>query len=393
MKNKEKEYAYWLCSIPGIGDKTIEKLLKSCGGTAESVYMADRKCWERVLRSRQMEQAQEFTRTWRVSEEYDKLSERGIAFHHMEDKSYPQRLRDIPDAPYAIFVRGKLPNKEAPTVAIVGARDCSEYGRYVASELGKYLGSKGIQIISGMARGIDGIGQMAALEAGGESFGVLGCGVDICYPAGNRKLYEKLIANGGVLSSYPPGTLPKAQHFPPRNRIVSGLADVVVVIEARNQSGTLITVDMALEQGKEVYVAPGRITDKLSEGCNRLIEQGAGLLLSPQDFLEEIYELWRSKHRGSIQRKVADGTEQEKENAAIGDAVMSLEQAEIYKTLDFYPLSVEEIAAKLPERYNIVRTNIILMQLCMEGYARQLSPGCFCRSRKQNSILFWGNPL
>lgn len=395
VEEKEKQYAYWLCSMPGVGNKTIGRLLESCGGTAQQVYKADRKLWEMVLRSRQLEQAVKFTQNWMVAEEYEKLCKQGIAFWQVGEEGYPQRLREIPDAPYGIFVKGTLPLEHMPTVAIIGARDCSEYGKWVAAELGRYLGCNGVQVISGMARGIDGISQWAALEAGGASFGVLGCGVDICYPAGNRKLYDLLIQKGGVLSSYVPGTPPKAQYFPPRNRMVSGLADVVVVIEARSKSGTLITVDMALEQGKEVYVVPGRISDKLSDGCNRLIGQGAGVILSPEEFLEELQGLWRLKKTENFWQKIQGKAERVAEDGKISDGIsgMPTELLTLYKALDWYPQSLEQIGAKIPDFGDIVGINVGLMRLCMAGYAIQQSPGYFCRSREQNSILFGGNPL
>ena len=207
------------------------------------------------------------------------------------EKEYPDKLKNIPDAPAGLYVRGKVPVESEITVAVVGARDCSEYGRYVAEELGSFLGKSGVTVVSGMARGIDGISQWAALEAGGTSIGILGCGVDICYPARNRALFDRLSEQGTIISEYPPGTPPRPMNFPARNRIVSGLADAVVVIEARCRSGTLITVDMALEQGKEVFVVPGRVTDRLSDGCNRLIKQGAAIMLSPEELLEELREL------------------------------------------------------------------------------------------------------
>ena len=152
------------------------------------------------------------------------------------------------------------------------------------------MASRGITIISGMARGIDGIAQTAALDAGGRSYAVLGCGVDICYPEENRSLYDRLLQQGGILSEYPPGTPPEARLFPLRNRIISGLADAVLVIEARKKSGTLITVDMALEQGRDVFALPGRVSDSLSDGCNRLIRQGAAPATCPEDLLEYFFE-------------------------------------------------------------------------------------------------------
>lgn len=231
-----------------------------------------------------------------------------------------------------------------------------------------------MQVISGMARGIDGIGQEAALKAGGRSFGVLGCGVDICYPASNRGLYERLCVQGGVLSAYPPGTEARAQHFPPRNRIVSGLADALIVVEARGRSGTLITVDMALEQGKEVYAVPGRVTDRLSDGCNQLIRQGAGVFLTPEDFLRELEE-------GSWKWHGTGGGEGEKADS--GESRLSREQREIYEVLDLTPQSVEQIGERLTRRMGasgppgLSGLTALLMGLCMTKLAVQVSPGQF----------------
>jgi len=286
----------------------------------------------------------------------------------------------IPDAPYGIFYKGTLPSNDILSVAIIGARDCSEYGSYVAGELGRFLGERGVQVISGMARGIDGISQEAALLAGGSTTGVLGCGVDICYPKQNQALYHKILERGCILSSYPPGTLPKAQNFPPRNRIVSGLADAVVVIEARNKSGTLITVDMALEQGKEVYVVPGRITDRLSDGCNGLLKQGAGILLSPEDFLAEIRELWEGNRLPvKIERRnqSVSGMENPKEKSVLLKLPEELQR--IYELLDYMPKSVEVIWAKLADGTGISELNIKLMKLCLMDVAVQESNGYFCR--------------
>lgn len=377
MDEEEKKYAYWLCKLPGIGDKTTDRLLTHCGGSAKGVYQAGEERWQQVLNRKQLENIKQTTAQWKIEEDYEKLREQEIVFLTKEEERYPKRLRDIPDAPYGLFYKGRLPEEDKLSVAVIGARECSPYGSYVAAELGKYLGKRGVQIISGMARGIDSISQEAALAAGGASFGVLGCGVDICYPAQNRKLYEKLIAGGGVLSTFSPGVLPKAQHFPLRNRIVSGLADAVVVIEARQKSGTLITVDMALEQGREVYVVPGRITDRLSDGCNSLIKQGAGVLLSPQEFLEDITALWEKK-KGIWRKENPMGEEKQRE--AIPDIPPEL--LRIYEALDFYPQALEHIVEKLPDNDNSVQVNTMLLRLCMEGWAEQLSPGYFCRSRR-----------
>lgn len=216
------------------------------------------------------------------------MNESGIRMIGIEEKEYPDRLRRIPDSPEVLYLIGRFPDENKLTVGIIGARNCSYYGEQVAMELGRRMAENDIQVISGMARGIDGISQRSALMSGGEVFAVLGSGVDICYPKENEDVYELALKKGGIISPYPEGMQPLAKNFPPRNRIISGLSDVLVVVEAGMKSGTMITVDMALEQGKEVYVVPGRITDRLSEGCNYLVAQGANVITSVTVFMNEL---------------------------------------------------------------------------------------------------------
>lgn len=417
-KEREKMYACWLCSAPGMGNGQLHRLWELCGGF-EAAYFADRGTWGRVLSPGQVEGLAGFTARWCPREEYCRMRREGIRLLTFQEADYPERLKNIPDAPFGLFLRGKLPGEEMPAVAVIGARDCSEYGRHVARQLGEALGRMGVAVVSGMARGIDGISQEAALEAGGYCAGVLGSGVDVCYPAQNRGLYEKLIRHGAVLSSYPEGTPALPRNFPPRNRIVSGLADVVVVIEARVKSGTLITVDMALEQGREVYVVPGRVTDRLSDGCNRLIRQGAGVVLNPEEFAEEVWELWenkRSRDQGAQvpRKRYADGKTAGTERKRQGKAETALPEesqrpeavkgsgnasakklssslAAVYQVLDFYPRSTEKIIQELAGANSCASAQetapavsdrqvvTCLMQLCMEDLAVQVSPGHFCR--------------
>ena len=219
---------------------------------------------------------------------YERLLASKIKYTFCGAGDFPKRLSRIPDPPFGLFYKGALPDSAAPAVAMIGARKCSEYGHCMAKELAQGLGACGVDIISGMALGIDGISQRAALDAGARSYGVLGCGVDVVYPKSNQPLYEKLTERGGVLSEYPLGTEPKPMLFPPRNRIISALSDAVLVVEAREKSGTLITVDMALEQGREVYVVPGRCTDNLSRGCNLLLRQGASAALCAWDIINDM---------------------------------------------------------------------------------------------------------
>ena len=202
---------------------------------------------------------------------------------------FPEKLRHIDAPPDGLYVLGSLPDPRKKSVAVIGARACSAYGRAEAVRFAAELAACGVQIISGMAYGVDSWAHHGALEAGGATFAVLGTGADVCYPPSSRLIYQRIPAEGGgILSEVPPGTGAQAGHFPVRNRIISALADIVLVIEARRKSGSLITADLALEQGRSVYALPGRCRDAASEGCNYLIFQGAGIALSPQILLEEL---------------------------------------------------------------------------------------------------------
>ena len=205
----------------------------------------------------------------------------------IEDSNFPDRLRKLSGMPKKLYYIGNLPDPKKPAAAVVGARMCSPYGRCQAFKYARTMASYGVQIISGMARGIDAEGHKGALDTDTPTFAVLGSGVDVCYPNSNRWLYQRILEKGGgIISELPPGSPPVNWAFPARNRIISGLSDLVLVVEARKRSGSLITADLALEQGKEVFSLPGRRIDPLSEGCNRLIAQGAGIVTKPEDVLD-----------------------------------------------------------------------------------------------------------
>ncbi|MCL2664531.1 MAG: DNA-processing protein DprA [Defluviitaleaceae bacterium] len=204
------------------------------------------------------------------------------------DAEFPKPLAEIPDPPVGVFFIGGLPGANCPAVAVIGSRRCSEYGLTAARIISKPLAAHGVAVISGMARGIDSMAHRGAIEGGGKTVAVLGCGADICYPAENRSLREEIIANGCVLSEYPPGTTPMPSYFPVRNRIISGLASITVVVEAGKKSGTLITVDQALDQGRRVMAVPGNITSKLSEGTNALLAEGAEQVNGYKDILDAL---------------------------------------------------------------------------------------------------------
>ena len=215
------------------------------------------------------------------------------------DPAYPPVLRMYDRMPALLYARGTLPDPEKKSVAIVGARGCSAYGKKEAQRFAGVLAENGVQIISGMALGVDSWAHIGALEAGGVTIAVLGSGVDVCYPVSHEELYRRILeSGGGILSEYGPGTPALPHHFPIRNRIISALADIVLVVEARKKSGSLITASYALEQGKNIFAIPGRNGDPLSEGCNRLIADGAGVAWGPEILLEELGIGYAKKETG-----------------------------------------------------------------------------------------------
>lgn len=372
MKQKEsdKAYMHWLYQAVGMGNRKLLRTLLSIGAPSEIHEMACKKKLSETLgktytaKAMMLEAAAE---DYDVMGEYERLEDRGILFVAAGEDAYPKKLAAIPDAPCAIYYVGRLPDNDRKTIAVIGARNCSEYGKAMARQFGEILAGAGVQVVSGMARGIDGIGQQAALDAGGYSLGVLGCGVDICYPLDNKLLYERLIEQGGICSEYPPGIEPRAVLFPPRNRIISGLCDGVLVIEAKERSGTLITVDMALEQGREVYALPGRVTDALSRGCNRLIRQGAEIIVSPQELLQEL----------DLDGKISVPYGQQKRSMPKGV------QGQLYRLLDYQSMSLETLQGKYEDEYKepitISELCYGLLQLCADGFADQVSTNHFVR--------------
>lgn len=218
----------------------------------------------------------------------DSLAARGLRFLARSDPAFPALLRAIHDPPVGLFLRGSAAPEllSHPAVAIVGARACSPYGSQVARMLGRQLGAAGLVVVSGLARGVDGEAHRGALEAGAATVGVLGCGIDRDYPAAHRELARRIAESGLVVSEYAPGVEPAPWRFPARNRIIAGLCPATVVVEAREASGALITADLALEEGREVFACPGEITSALSAGSNALLRLGATPLTSARDVLE-----------------------------------------------------------------------------------------------------------
>lgn len=282
----------------------------------------------------------------------------------INSKEYPMRLKKLSGMPKELYVIGNLPEDHAPTAAVVGARMCSDYGKRQAHCYAKVLAEYGIQVISGMALGIDTQGHLGALEAQKPTYAVLGSGVDVCYPAANRKLYNQILeTGGGIISEFPPGMPPKAGHFPARNRIISALADVVLIVEARERSGSLITAGFALDQGKAVYALPGQVDQTLSQGCNQLIFDGAGIAWCPEILLGEWGIFPEKKEKAG-----------EKKNLGLA---RDLEL--VYSCLDLRPENLDYFIQKTG--FSAGKTSGLLMQLQVLGLASEVGRQHYVRCK------------
>ena len=277
------------------------------------------------------------------------LLSQGIRAVFYGDAEYPEKLRTLSEPPCVLFVKGDLPREDVPAVSIIGARMAGAYGREQARRFGSVLSENGVQVISGMARGIDGIAGQAALSGPGGSFAVLGCGVDVCYPEENASLYRELTgrAGCGVFSEYHPKALPRPFCFVQRNRLISALADILLVVEAREKSGTMTTVAAALEQGREVYAVPGRISDRTSDGCNRLLFDGAGVALSPEILLEALVGKGGGKKVPVREKKKT--RRKKREETALPEALSETEKAVLSRLSDLDGTDAETVFARLRE--------------------------------------------
>lgn len=284
---ENRDYILWLCSLDVIRpDKKCS--LMAYYHTAENIFKAEKKELHQlgILSENEINMLAGKQKESQIQQIWEMLKTKDIRFCTSEEAEYPYRLLEIYDPPYGLFYKGRFPEVNAVSLAIIGARACSHYGKEQSYYFASGLAGKGVQIISGLARGVDGFAHGGALHAHGRTFAVLGCGADVVYPPEHDRIYQEILAEGGIISEYPPGTAPYRWNFPRRNRLISGLSDGVLVIEARKRSGSLITVDSALEQGRDVFALPGRAGDSLSEGTNRLIKQGAALVDKPEDILE-----------------------------------------------------------------------------------------------------------
>lgn len=369
------QYEYWLAGVKHLSNRK-KIYLDTCYG-AEAVFGMTPEQLKRIplLEEKEAEAILASHQLWNWEKTYEYCIQYGIHLVSWNQSHYPKQLKNIYNPPYSLFYRGSLPDEKQKTAAIVGARNCSEYGKLAAEKIGYQLSQAGFGIVSGMAAGIDSAGHRGAQKAQGKTYAILGCGVNICYPARNREIYEKLIKTGGVISEYPPDTQPLPAYFPQRNRIISGLSEVVIVVEAKEKSGSLITADFALEQGKDVYAVPGRISDELSSGTNRLIQQGAGIYWRTEDFLKEM-NVFAQSHEPSRDGKFplhfVGNSEKNLE--------LALEKMErlVYSCVDLTPRNLEDIMTETG--LNLSETIQSIEGLQEKGYISELYKNYFIRS-------------
>lgn len=347
-------YVYWLSCVRGIGSVKRGRLLEYFG-SEEEIFKASREMLSKVISIKDIESLVSCRNKDSIEESYDNMISNSIKFTYKGYDTYPEKLYDIYDAPYCLYYKGILPDNTKKTVAVVGARNVSYSGSVIAGKMGRQLAENGVQVISGLARGVDISAQKGSLSiAGNKTFAVMGCGVDICYPKQHIETYMLIMESGGIISEYPPGMPPVAGNFPMRNRIISALSDGILVIEAGEKSGSLITAEYGINQGKDIFAVPGEIGNKLYYGSNKLIKEGAALVTDISDIMDALgifYDCSISEYK-------------QKFNLETNEKI-------VYASLGLEPAHVSEIAAR--SGFSIKRTMEILIDLelkqcvCMAG--------------------------
>ena len=339
----------WLASVKKLSARRKHSIMQNFSSPAELVALGVEKAIKAGVDRETAEALFETEPEKLVAEVICDLYKKEMDFIGCDDKRYPARLKEICDYPLGLFVIGKLPDMSQRCVlGMVGSRRCTAYGATVTYDIASELAKRGAVIVSGMADGIDSMSHKGALDAGGDTIAVLGCGADVCYPAGNRELYDRLRGKGCIISELPPSTHPSKYTFPARNRIISGLSDAVAVMEADEKSGTLITVDHANDQGRDVMALPGNITSRLSRGTNRLIREGAAVITCAEDICEVL------------------GLDEKQKNEKISensDISLAPEEKLVYDCIHSEPITADEIVVKTNMSVRDVQYVLVLLEL------------------------------
>lgn len=361
---KKDEYWYWLLNIEGVGSVRIAKMLEIFL-YPEHIFVASRQELRKVgcLSEDNINKIIESRDNKRIQDNYRKLEGENVTLISKEDERYPEKLKKIYHPPLGLYIKGKLPREDVITIAIVGARNCTAYGKEMAEFFGNVLSEAGIQVISGMARGIDSFAHKGAIQGKRGTYAVLGTGVDVCYPRENYNLYLEIEKEGGLISEFSMGTKGRPGNFPMRNRIISGLCDGILVVEARERSGSLITADIGLEQGKEIFALPGRKGDALSKGTNNLIKQGAQLVTEPEEILENFHIKYSR-----------DGNCFNKNNK-----LLDSKEKIVYACLSFMPKYLDEISKE--SNLLMIQVMEVLFKLEMEGLIKQTEKNYYIKNQ------------
>ena len=339
--------------VRGIGPTRVRALLDSFGNLQRAWEASTEDLRRAGLDNRSLQSLLAARSSLDLDREVERIASVGAHILTWESADYPQLLRETLAPPPVLYVKGRITEEDAWAVAIVGTRRSTAYGRQVTRMLATALARSGITIVSGMARGIDAVAHRSAIEAGGHTIAVLGCGIDQIYPPEHRKLAAQIIAQGALVSDYPLGTPPEGTNFPPRNRIISGLSLGTLVTEAGKRSGALITANFASEQGRDVFAVPGSILAPTSAGANSLIQDGAKVTLRPEDVLEELNLTMVTEHTEA--RQVLPDGEPE---------------ATLLKHLSHEPTHVDELGQRLGMPISYVTSALTLMEL--KGMVRQV---------------------
>ena len=346
MTDDQRLYWVGFNHVKGIGPVRFQALI-DVFGDAQSAWQAPVDALRHAgLNSRIIEELIATRKRLSLEKLWQQIASQDIRVLTWNDSEYPRLLKEIQQPPPVLYLRGCLTPEDECAVSIVGTRRVTPYGRQVAERVARVLALNGVTVVSGLARGVDSIAHQAALDAGGRTIAVFGCGVEQVYPPEHRRLAEQILQNGALISDYPPGTPPEANNFPPRNRIISGLALAVVVVEAGQTSGALITTRFAADQGREVFAVPGSIFAPACQGTNRLIRDGATPLLQPEDVLEVLNMEQMAAHRAARTVLPADSTE-----------------AQILALLSHEPTHVDEIQARCGLPIERVSATLVLMEL------------------------------
>jgi DNA processing protein len=349
----DKRYWIGFTLVKGIGAVRFQRLLERFGDAESAWKAAPAELAGAGLSLKMIERLVALREKADLSRLWDQIQSKGIEVLTWLDEAYPQRLKEIEQPPPVLYLRGELLPEDTWAVAIVGTRRVTPYGRQVTEQIASFLAANGVTVVSGLARGVDAIAHNAALKAGGRTLAVLGSGVDRIYPPENRALAEQIFEHGAVLSDYAPGTPPESSNFPPRNRIISGLSMAVVVIEAGETSGALITAEFAAEQGREIFAVPGNILAPQSKGTNKLIQQGALPLLSASDIMQALNLTRVGQHKAARKALPADEVE-----------------AKLLTAMGEEPLHVDEIRNQTGLPVEKVSATLVMMEL--KGMVRQV---------------------